>query len=165
MVLVHAVLRPGIQKGDHFDVEVRSPSHSEGTSLRGGWLMEVRLREMAVLGNQVHEGTPLGLAQGAVLVDPSGKDKVQKNRGLILSGGVVMNSRELGLVIRSEDRNVMNSALIGNAINRRFHSFDRGIKEGVAKPKTDQFIELKIPPALQVQHRPLHPRGPVAAAA
>jgi flagellar basal body P-ring protein FlgI len=144
LVMVHAVLRPGIQKGDHFDVEVRTPSHSEGTSLRGGWLMEARLREMAVLSNQVHEGTPLGLAQGAVLVDPSGKEKVQKNRGLILNGGVAMSSRELGLVIRPEDRNVMNSALIGNAINRRFHSFDRGIKEGVAKPKTDQFIELKI---------------------
>ena len=146
MVMVHAVLRPGIQKGDRFDVEVRTPSQTEGTSLRGGWLMEARLREMAVLSNQVHEGTPLGLAQGAVLVDPSGKDKVQKHRGLILSGGVAMNSRELGLVIRPEERTVMNSALIGNAINRRFHSFDRGIKEGVAKPKTDQFIELKVHP-------------------
>jgi len=38
MVLVRAVLRPGIQKGDHFDIEVRAPGHSETTSLRGGYL-------------------------------------------------------------------------------------------------------------------------------
>ncbi len=38
LVLVQGVLRPGIQKGDHFDVEVRVPGQSETTSLRGGYL-------------------------------------------------------------------------------------------------------------------------------
>jgi hypothetical protein len=37
LVLVRAYLRPGIQKGDTFDVELRTPSRSETTSLRGGY--------------------------------------------------------------------------------------------------------------------------------
>ena len=57
MVLLRAVLRPGIQKGDHFDVEVRTPGRSETTSLRGGYLLETRLRELAVLGDgMIHNG-------------------------------------------------------------------------------------------------------------
>jgi len=47
LVLVRAYLRPGIQEGDHFDVEVRVPSRSETTSLRGGWLLPARLTEMS----------------------------------------------------------------------------------------------------------------------
>ena len=38
--LVRAFLRPGIQVGDRFDVEVRVPTGSETTSLRNGWLLQ-----------------------------------------------------------------------------------------------------------------------------
>jgi flagellar basal body P-ring protein FlgI len=146
LVMVHAVMRPGIQKGDHFDVEIRVPTRSDGEGLRGGWLMETRLKEMAVLGNQIREGTVLGLAQGPVLVDPAAKDNVQRGRGRILGGGIAMTSRELGLVIKGDERSVLTSAQIGQAVNRRFHTFEGGIKQGMAKPKTDEFIELKIHP-------------------
>src|SRR5690242_3013958 len=53
MVLVRAFLRPGIQEGDRFDVEVRTPTGSETTSLRNGWLLQSRLTEMAVLDQQI----------------------------------------------------------------------------------------------------------------
>jgi flagellar basal body P-ring protein FlgI len=46
LVMVRGYLRPGIQKGDRFDVEVRIPSRSTTTGLRDGWLMETRLKEM-----------------------------------------------------------------------------------------------------------------------
>jgi hypothetical protein len=39
---------------------------------------------------------------------------------------------------------VRTSSLIGHAINQRFHGFDRGVKTGVATPKTDSFIKLKV---------------------
>jgi hypothetical protein len=35
---------------------------------------------------------------------------------------------------------------MGDAINRRYHTFIRGMKQGVATPKTDEFIELEIHP-------------------
>ena len=59
----------------------------------------------------------------------------------------------------------MTSSQIGNAINRRFHTFDRGIKEGVAKPKTDEFIELKVHPRYKDNIDRYMPRGAGGAAA
>ena len=94
MVLVRAFLRPGIQEGDRFDVEVRVPSGSETTSLRNGWLLSTRLCEMAVLDQQIHEGHVLGIAEGPVLVDPTADPKsspVLTTRGRILSGGITTN--------------------------------------------------------------------------
>jgi hypothetical protein len=52
----------------------------------------------------------------------------------------------MGLVIKSDQRNVVISSLVGTAINRRFHTFKQGVKTGVANPKTDQFIELTLHP-------------------
>ncbi|MBS0208767.1 MAG: flagellar basal body P-ring protein FlgI [Planctomycetes bacterium] len=148
MVMVRGFLRPGIQKGDPFDIEVRVLGKSECQSLRDGWLMECRLREMAVLGNAVREGSMMALAEGAILVDPSATsdDKVLQCRGRVLSGGVSQVSRQMGLVLKPDARNVLNSTQIGNVINRRFHIYEGGLKQGVAKPKTDEFVELKLHP-------------------
>jgi len=149
MVLVRGVLRPGIQKGDRFDVEVRIPSRSETTSLRGGHLLETRLTELAVLNNQIHEGHLLALAKGPVLVDPSAtddQDRVLMGRGRILGGGVALKSRSLGLVLKPGQQNVFNSSRIATAINKRFHTFQQGVKVGVATAKTDQFVELIVHP-------------------
>ena len=102
LVLVRAYLRPGIQQGDRYDVEVRVPSRSETTSLRGGWLLPARLTEMAVLGEQIRQGSVLGKAEGPVLVDPSAdpkKDPALVTRGRVLGGGVAHKSRSLGLVV------------------------------------------------------------------
>ena len=49
LVLVRAKLPPGVRKGDRINVEVRVPNRSKTTSLEGGWLMETKLREVAVL--------------------------------------------------------------------------------------------------------------------
>ncbi len=149
LVLLRAVLRPGIQKGDRVDVEVRIPSRSETTSLRGGWLLETRLREMAVLGNQVHDGHVLALAEGPVLVDPSAdgkKNRVLAGRGRILGGGIALKSRSLGLVLKPDHQNVLNSSRVANAVNKRFHTFEKGVKVGVAKAQTDKYIELAVHP-------------------
>ncbi len=148
LVVVRGFLRPGIQKGDRFDIEVRALSRSECKSLRDGWLMDCRLRETALLDNALHEGTVLAHGEGAILVDPSAtdEDKIGKTRGRVLGGGTSVTSRELGLVIKSSERNVLLSAQIGTAINRRFHTFEHGIKVGVAVPKTDEYILIKLHP-------------------
>lgn len=149
LVLVRAVLRPGIQKGDRFDLEVRIPSDSETTSLRGGWLMQTDLRDLAVLDNQIHEGHIWGKGEGPVLVDPSAnakQDRVLLGRGRVLGGGVCLKSRNLGLVLKPEEKSVGNAARIETVVNRRFHTFHKGIKVGVAKARTDQFIELNVHP-------------------
>jgi flagellar basal body P-ring protein FlgI len=149
LVKVRGYLKPGIQKGDHFDLEVWIPSSSGTTSLRDGWLMETRLKELAVLGNQVREGVLFGLGEGPVMVDPSAseeKDRVITGRGRILGGGVALKTRPLGIVLKPDFQNVAYAAQIETAVNRRFHSISKGIKEGVATAKTDEFIELAVHP-------------------
>ena len=149
MVLVRAFLRPGISKGDRFDLEVRVPTQSETKSIRNGYLLESRLTEMAVLGNAIHEGNVLGLGEGSVLVDPSAdpkKDPALATRGTILGGGVALKSRPLGLMINHEHESVRTSQDIGAAINRRFHTFINGRRQGVATPKTGEFIDVAVHP-------------------
>lgn len=149
MVLIRGYLRPGIQKGDHFDIEVRVPARSENTGLRGGWLMKTRLTELAVAGGYLRKGSLAAMSEGPILVDPSiaaDGDKVLLGRGRVLNGGISQVSRPLGLVIKPNFRTVSMAAQLGNAVNRRFHTYKSGVKIGVSKPKTDQFIELVIHP-------------------
>jgi hypothetical protein len=149
MVLVRAFLRPGIQEGDRFDVEVRAPSQSDTTSIRDGWLLSTRLTEMAVLGEQIREGHLMGIAEGPVLVDPSADPK--KNPGLVtqgrvLGGGIALKSRPVGLVISDQHKSVRVSQEIAKSINSRFYTFVSGRKQGVATPKTGEFIDVIIHP-------------------
>ncbi|HVT29414.1 MAG TPA: flagellar basal body P-ring protein FlgI [Lacipirellulaceae bacterium] len=149
MVLVRAFLRPGIQEGDRFDVEVRVPSQSETKSIRNGWLLSTRLTEVALLGDAIHEGHVLGIAEGPVLVDPTAdpkKDPALVTRGRILGGGVALKSRSLGLVINHDHESIRMSQDIAHAINRRFYTFVRGRKQGVATPKTADYIEVVVHP-------------------
>ena len=147
LVLVRAFLRPAIQEGDRFDVEVRVPTQSDTTSIRNGWLLSTRLTELAVLGEQIREGHLFGIAEGPVLVDPSAdpeENPALATRGSILGGGIAMKSRPLGLVINHQSKSVRVSQEIANSINHRFHTFVNGRRQGVATPKTDEFIDLLI---------------------
>jgi flagellar basal body P-ring protein FlgI len=150
LVLVRAVLRPGIQKGDRFDVEVRLPPKSETTSLRGGYLLQTELKQLAVMSDwRVHEGAAYGVAEGAVLVDPSANEKsgpILAGRGRILGGGVALKSLAVGLALRKEHQSYGNAMAIESAVNRRFNLNEQGAKVGVAKAKTEKFIELRIHP-------------------
>ena len=147
LVLVRGYLRPGIQKGDRFDVEVRVPSRSESTSIRGGWLLPSRLTEMAVLGEQIRQGSVIGIAEGSVLVDPTAdpkKDRALSTRGRVLGGGVALKSRSLGLVIGRKHQSIRMSQQVAASINKRLYTHIDGRKQGVATPKTEEFIELVI---------------------
>jgi flagellar basal body P-ring protein FlgI len=151
MVLVKAILRAGIQEGDRFDVEVRVPSGSETTSLRGGYLLETDLKELKAMegDHSIHQGWTCGIAEGAVLVDPAatGKKDSMALRGRVLGGGRATKSRPLGLIVKREVRSVARSSAIQEAVNRRFFMFDKhNIKVGVATARDDKLVELKVHP-------------------
>jgi hypothetical protein len=149
LVWVHGYLPPGVRKGDRFDIYLEVPPDNETTSLEGGWLMETRLAEMAVLGNTIRDGHELGLATGPVLVDPVAdgtRDSKSKLRARVPGGGISLTDRELGLVLSSENRSFAMSKRLGDWINRRFHAVIKGSKRGVATPRTDRYIALDVPP-------------------
>lgn len=149
LVLVRALLPPGIQKGDPFDIEVRVLSQSETTSLRGGFLLETRMKEMQILDDQqVHEGRVWGIAKGPILVDPSAdaeSNPILMCRGRVLGGGTAIRGRSLGLVLQEGHQNVFYATQAANAVNKRFYTTSPGgIQEGMAKAHTDQWIELSV---------------------
>jgi flagellar basal body P-ring protein FlgI len=149
LVWVHGYLPPGVRKGDRFDIYLEVPPDNETTSLEGGWLMETRLAEMAVLGNAIRDGHELGLATGPVLVDPVSDgtlDSKSKLRARVPGGGISLTDRELGLVLSAEHRSFAMSKRLGDWINRRFHAVIKGSKRGVATPRTDRYIALEVPP-------------------
>jgi hypothetical protein len=150
LVLTKAILPPGVQKGDRVDIEVSVPARSNTTSLRNGWLMETRLMDVAILGSGLHSGRVRAVARGPVLVESlleGNGDAVREVRGWVLGGGVATQSRPLGLAVKDSYQSVTVSKLVGNAINRRFDTYVHGIKQGVAIPKRDDFIELLPHPA------------------
>ena len=149
IVIVSAHLPPGVQKGDAVDIDVRVPRRSKTSSLEGGWLMQTDLREVAVLNQSVRSGHVRGVCEGPILINSllqEGDDEIGRVRGQILGGGRATKTRPLGLVLRSEHHNASTSKMVGKAINRRFDTFVRGVKQGAAKPKTDTFIELAVHP-------------------
>ena len=148
LVIARCYIPPAAQKGDPLDIEVRVPPQCDTTSLYGGWLMETRMKERALLGGQIHDGNVLAVGEGALLVDPQGgaDDKVALLRARVLGGGRVLKSRTLGLSIKSDEKSVYVSKQIGDALNRRFHAFSHGTQQGVATPKTDEFVEVVLHP-------------------
>jgi hypothetical protein len=150
MVVVRGYLPPGCQKGDRFDVELRIAPRTETTSLRSGWMMQSRLRETEMLGNSVRTGHILALAQGPVIVDAvfeGGNADVLETRGRVQNGGVATRDRLMGLVVKGDFNSVRTSSLVGTVVNSRFHTFDQNnVKIGLAKPKDDNYIELKLHP-------------------
>ena len=67
LVMLRGYLPPGVRKGDAFDIEVRIPSHSQTSSLRDGFLLRSRMRELAVLNQNVRTGHVAALSEGSVL--------------------------------------------------------------------------------------------------
>ncbi|MBC8355746.1 MAG: flagellar basal body P-ring protein FlgI [Planctomycetes bacterium] len=147
MVMVGGYIAPGAQKGDTFDLKVSIPPRSRTDSLLGGWVMPSRLRQVMIIDSSLHSGNVAGIGQGEVLVDSlfaTSEDEVEQKRGRVIGGGVVMQPRQFGLAIFDEHSSVRTSAMIGAAINERFHHFDRGEQAGVAKPLRDNQVELAM---------------------
>ncbi len=148
MVIVTAYLPPGVQKYQEVDLHVQTRSNSKTESLRGGYLMPTRLKQMEVHGNVIRKGHGTAKAAGHILVDSifDGEDDPRNlTRGRILGGGKALYARPLGLQIREDFKSIRASTRVAKAVNLRFQMNGYGRKTGVANPKTNRVIELSIP--------------------
>ncbi len=151
LVVVTGYLPPGVQKGDHFDVEVTLPPDSETTSLRGGFLMPAPMRDL-YYSKGVHEGHTQGSCTGPILVEPktgTERDRTTQCRGMVLGGGVSTTSRPVELRVRMETNkpDKFLTMKIESSINRRFQIVaSDGGKIKAAAAKTDKYLVLNIPP-------------------
>lgn len=149
MVIARGIIPAGARKNDRFDLEVLVAPRTSTTSLQGGWLMEAVLREHIKAGNEVHSGSRVAHGGGYVLVDAAMQAELEDpklTRGVVLGGGVVERDRPLGLAVRKEYVSTYCSPIVADAINRRFHVYHRGTKQGAAEAKRDNYIQLLVHP-------------------
>lgn len=150
VVNIVGYLRPGIQEGDLFDVELVLPVESEGKSLRGGWLMKAPLQEMQQIGDTIAGNKPLAYIEGPILVDdPLATETVNPTglkKGRILSGARSKMSRQIFLNMKSGHDSPFITARIAKEINNRFY-ISTGQKKGMATAKSDTLIVLDVHPS------------------
>ena len=147
LVMLRGFLPPGVRKGDRFDVEVRVPPHSKTESLKDGYLLRSRMRELAVLNQNVRTGHVAALSEGSVLEHTlfRGKDDPTNSRsGIVLGGGVSQMDRPLGLLVKTKYSSIRTATRIASAINRRFLQYTDENSKGVANAKSDNYIELAV---------------------
>jgi len=155
LVVVRATLPPAIRVGERFDVEVAIPEASDASSLRGGYLLEANLAEQAMVpGKGPKSGHTMGKAEGPILVstgdvgEGSKASVLKRGRipgGGVYTGGLLKQDRLLGLYLKNELRGGRQTERISEAIGRRFYDMVQGRKVPMAKAKTDQYIELRVP--------------------
>lgn len=149
LVVLETTIPPGARKGDRVDVRVDCPSDSDTTSLEHGFCLEGRMTEKAMLGGRIREGKNIAKASGRIVLDSvieGTKTSSTQKRGVILGGAELLEERPLALGLVEGRASVAASARIGAAINTRFFMYVRGSKEGVATPKNDKVVALKVHP-------------------
>lgn len=149
LVQVRGLIPAGARRGDTIDLQILTPPKTAATDLHGGWLLDTRLRHQQVLQNSVRSSDVLAIGTGPILTrgDFDGTDDATLPvSGRILSGGLVQNDRQLGLVLRPKFQHVKLSTAIADAVNRRFYFFDGTTRRGVAKAMEDDFIRIDVHP-------------------
>ena len=148
LVIIEGRIPPGARAGDHFDLQVITMAESSGTSLQNGTILKSRLRRMARLGNRVKKGSVSAIGTGPLIVKSliNNSDEPQDAlHAVIPAGGKTQNDRALALKLKENSFDHKTALQITHAINNRFRYRTSLGHDGVAEPKTDQSIELKIP--------------------
>jgi hypothetical protein len=122
--------------------------NSDATSIENGMVAQTRMFPIETMGRAVKKGNVLGTCKGRILVDSlfeTRKDEANRLHGYILGGGIVLEPREIGLQIASEEASTNRALHISRAVNTRFTYADRTGRHGIAEPKTDKYIHLVVP--------------------
>jgi flagellar basal body P-ring protein FlgI len=149
LVRVRATIPPGSRRGDLIDIHVAAPKESKATNLHNGWLLDTRLRQQRVLQGMIRKSEVMAIGMGRMLTRADykpGEDENLSVEGIILSGGRVLVTRKLGLILRPEFQHAKMAAAISKAVNRRLFFFDGTTRRGIAKPLEDDFIEIEVHP-------------------
>ncbi len=172
LVLVSALVPPGVRKGDAIDVQVTLPDGSKTTSLQGGVLFPCELFTADTTGNVrswLREGTPAEpsgrLLRGDVWAEARGplvagnfvpetgsttaapvdnEGKPAYRAGFIAGGGTVIKTRPYHLILNQNEQSSRIAASIAARINSVFHTtHEPNLK--IAEAKTPELILLNVP--------------------
>jgi flagellar basal body P-ring protein FlgI len=152
IVLVSAVLPPGMREGDRVDVGVELIPEDKATSLRGGHLLECDLYEYTQAGllKQGARGTLRGkrvaVAEGAIITGMGDEEDKERHRhGRVWNGARSLIDRNFMLLVNKENQDSRTARIVAERINERFYGPFRGSVRGMAEAKTTGSVTLKIP--------------------
>lgn len=147
LVLVRGYLRPGVQQGDQFDIELRVPDRNETTSLRGGYLMPTQLSDSLAVEGTLKVGHLEAVAKGPIMIDPAADPETNPaavKQGRILGGGMAVRSHSLALILKPDFQQLKWSAWVDHAIDRRFQGLGSAKKGDTSKLASKEVIDLKL---------------------
>lgn len=155
LVLVSAVIPPGVRKDDRLDVEVELMPEDKATSLQGGELILCSLHEygdLNALRGRRQEGprmvahNKLAKAEGPVMVALSGHQPGEGHRrGRVWGGGWSLKERGFDLTLNKDNQSAAMAMNIAKTINDRFHSANGNGRRVVAEALNPQRITLQLP--------------------
>jgi hypothetical protein len=155
LVLVSALVPPGVRKGDPLDLEITLPPESKTASLRGGYLKECFLfnyDQMKNLSpnfegaNRTLLGHKLVRAEGPVITGGDGDAKGDVRRGRVWGGGQCLTGRGLWVVMDAKYESAPVVQRVAERINATFHGSARGAPGEPAVARTKTYLTLEIPP-------------------
>jgi hypothetical protein len=100
---------------------------------------------MLAPGEAPKEGNDFAVAQGPVLLGTAAEPNNPK-AGRVLGAARIKKTLPFKLVINEKRQSVKTAALLESVVNQRFHFADGVNEMGVAKAKSDTYLELKVPP-------------------
>lgn len=155
LALLRTTVPPGSRKGDLVDVEVWVPPGDDAKSLKGGFLLEVELKEHVIAqGKHIRnrgalEGDAWIRVDGPILVMADEKSEAARaaslKKGRILGRGRVLADRDFRLMLEDGKKSKTRSRLISEQINQRFRSLRSEASKQIAVPLDYQTIKLGIP--------------------
>ena len=178
VVIVSAIVKPGIRRDEVIDVEVSLPYGSKVKSLRGGILQPTPLITFASQsevrehvqangmntfseGNRLLKGQEVALAAGPIqssLVkkpdDPPAEQGMK--RGYVWKGARMLEGRAMYLVLRPEHQRFRVAEQVAIRINESFHAGDSAATK-VASARHKDLVAVAVPPRYRL-NRPHYMR-------
>jgi flagellar basal body P-ring protein FlgI len=150
IVLLRAFIPPGARKEEPIDVEVWIPPGDPSKSLKGGRLLEAELKDVLEFSTRkgavgTKKGKTRVKVEGPVLVlDAGDGNAAALRKGKVLGRGQVLEDRGFRIVLSKEAKSIPRTRNMTHQINQRFYTTLDARREGVAKGKSDQLIDLKL---------------------
>lgn len=139
---------PCYEDNQQVDVVVETSSECDATDLTGGILFEAKLREVATLGGKVKTSGDKAVAKGEVVILPESYTKKPKElrNGIVIGGGRLLQSHNIGLQMTPEYKHVYVVREIVKSLNDRFFFNDDSRQRMVAEGKSDSRIVITTIP-------------------
>ena len=122
LVLVSAIVPPGLRKGEPLDLEITLPRDSRASSLQGGYLQTCSLRNYAPNQNAMPtSGHILARGHGPLLVglgDPS--EAVELKRARIWEGGTFLTDQPFYLRMKQDGKSYQVANIVTQRLNHLF---------------------------------------------